>query len=133
MSKMSTERMRSYIRNRRHDNRSAAVCELGGCCCKCYMPDEGYHQFDHIDPSTKEFDISDMLHLPWSKILVELAKCQLLCEDCHKKKTSKWLRENTQSAVHGTLSCYRHCKCVLCVEANREYHRNYMRERRKRS
>lgn len=46
---------------------------------------------DHIDASTKEIRISSL----WSmakdnpKRVAELAKCQILCEPCHVKKTVK--------------------------------------------
>lgn len=30
---------------------------------------------------------------------------------------------------HGTLSCYRYCRCQLCVDEHRRYHRELKRNR----
>jgi hypothetical protein len=40
--------------------------------------------FHHRDPETKSFDISNQAHsrsIP--ELLAEVAKCDVLCEDCH--------------------------------------------------
>lgn len=43
-------------------------------------------EVDHVDPSTK------VNHTVWSwrqsRMLRELQKCQVLCEECHKRKTA---------------------------------------------
>jgi hypothetical protein len=44
--------------------------------------------FHHVDPSTKEIDISNVVsNATWSKarILAEIAKCRVLCANCHLK------------------------------------------------
>jgi hypothetical protein len=43
--------------------------------------------FDHLDPKTKKFDISHKLQLSISTLLKEIAKCQILCANCHRHKT----------------------------------------------
>ena len=43
--------------------------------------------FDHIDPETKSFTISSKITYPKQYVLEELAKCQLLCEECHIAKS----------------------------------------------
>lgn len=64
-----------------------AVDELGGKCSRC-----GYNrclqalQFHHLDPSTKEFNISKTTN--WEKIAVELKKCVLICANCHAEEHS---------------------------------------------
>lgn len=73
-------------------------------------------EVDHIDPATKTS------HNVWSwsreRREEELAKCRVLCYDCHKKVTSEQRRAKTK---HGTYGRYRYheCRCVLCVEACR--------------
>jgi hypothetical protein len=43
-------------------------------------------EFHHLDPKAKEFAIShDGITRSWSKIQAELAKCVLLCANCHRE------------------------------------------------
>lgn len=46
--------------------------------------------FDHIDPSTKKFNISQgfRLNYSWEDILEEVDKCEIRCANCHRIKTS---------------------------------------------
>lgn len=71
-------------------------------------------ELDHIDPSEK------ISHKIWSwaesKRLSEIAKCQVLCGECHKKKTKEWYRQNRK---HGRTMYAYGCKCEICVEAQR--------------
>ena len=45
--------------------------------------------WDHREPSTKRNDVAWMVdHLMnWDKILVEVAKCDLVCSNCHRVRT----------------------------------------------
>jgi hypothetical protein len=63
-----------------------------GCCNKCGIFDDALleaFEFDHIDPSTKSFNISTMVsnNADIKDIKKELPLCQLLCVHCHKLKT----------------------------------------------
>ena len=40
-------------------------------------------QFDHRDPSEKLFDIARGRDHPWKVFLAEIAKCRVLCANCH--------------------------------------------------
>ena len=51
---------------------------------------------------------------------------QLLTLKENNKKAGLLKRKNN----HGTLSCYRYCKCTLCVEAHRNYYRIYHKNRK---
>jgi hypothetical protein len=56
---------------------------LGGKCEICgYNKCVGALQFHHKDPKEKEFRISG-ISISWDKIKTELAKCALLCANCH--------------------------------------------------
>ena len=46
-------------------------------------------EFDHIDPSTKEFSISNSVFrgIPFSKMKDEIRKCRIVCSVCHRKIT----------------------------------------------
>jgi 5-methylcytosine-specific restriction endonuclease McrA len=59
---------------------------LGGKCTRCGSKKN--LEFDHIDPTKKEFAITQKIVLrnP-EKLAIEVKKCQLLCIECHKIKT----------------------------------------------
>jgi 5-methylcytosine-specific restriction endonuclease McrA len=82
---------------------------------------------DHIDPSIKES------HNIWlwsdSRRQAELAKCQSLCETCHKKKTKL---ERSKSFTHGvtTAGYVKGCRCSLCLEAHLAYQREWRKKRK---
>lgn len=47
--------------------------------------------FDHLNKQTKLGNISQMAqqHLPLELIKLEIAKCQLVCSNCHRLRTQK--------------------------------------------
>lgn len=110
------EKQREFQRLRIARVRDHAIESFGGQCCKCGSKED--LQFDHIDPSKK------VTHRFWSwsekRRLEELRKCQLLCGECHRVKTSE---ENRKEFQHGTRSMYleRWCRCELCRHAQAVY------------
>lgn len=62
----------------------------GGRCVVCGSIER--LEFDHVDPTTKLFDIAGGLLRKMETILDELDKCQLLCRECHIEKSSAELR-----------------------------------------
>lgn len=77
------ERIASKMLARARQNRQDALEAMGGMCVRCHGTER--LQFDHIDPRTK------LSHCIWTwgpeRRAAELAKCQLLCEQCHIQKT----------------------------------------------
>lgn len=68
-------------------------------------------EVDHVDMAKK------ITHRVWSwsepRRLLELTKCQVLCENCHKTKTS----EDMNWSLHGRPSMYSHgCRTMYEVE-----------------
>lgn len=61
---------------------------LGRKCNTCggVFPDAVY-DLHHVDRENKEFNISDMRKLSWTKQKKELRKCILLCANCHRIET----------------------------------------------
>jgi len=112
---MVTEEERQRLIRRRDERRQAAIKLLGSKCAKCDAT-EGL-DFDHIDPSTKLFNISSILISAYDTLLIELAKCQLLCVKCHKLKHDKLVGHG--EGVAGKNKC----KCHLCREKKLEYER----------
>ncbi len=85
------ERM-NVIKNRhRNRNRSKVIDHLlNHPCVDCGETDIRVLDFDHIFQPEKYSDISKMLRdsLAWERIESEIGKCQILCANCHRKKTS---------------------------------------------
>lgn len=68
-------------------------------CAVCKNSDPIVLEFDHLDPNNKEYDIASMFYLSEKKIIEEIKKCQILCANCHRKKTAEqfgWWRNNKQ-------------------------------------
>ena len=75
---------------RKHDiervrlRKKKAIKYLGGKCSHCGYT--GYYaafEFHHKDPYDKEMTWADMKKTTWDKIVGELDKCTLLCNNCH--------------------------------------------------
>lgn len=56
----------------------------------CGCDDVDKLNFDHVDASTKSFDIGKRLAgVAEAKLQEEIKKCQLLCNPCHQVKTTE--------------------------------------------
>lgn len=115
---------KAWVANRR---KYAIIC-FGGKCKICSSLDKLH--FDHVDPKTK------VSHNIWSwsseRLREELIKCQLLCKDCHLKKTMK--ENNLTPVPHGHIKKYKihRCKCALCRKANANNKREREHKRKNR-
>jgi hypothetical protein len=104
---------RKWIANRRH----MFFCDKH--CVRCGSLEN--LELDHIDPSIK------VDHKIWSLSRIrmdkELSKCQVLCNECHKKKTAI---DKFRPITHGSNSSYtgRGCRCALCKAAHKESRAN---------
>ena len=59
------------------------------CCVDCGLSDWRVLQFDHIDYSLKQFNVSEMLwSYSWKTIQNEINKCEVRCANCHVIRTS---------------------------------------------
>lgn len=44
--------------------------------------------FDHIDPATKVANVSSLIRRrPWIQVAAEIAKCEVVCANCHRIRT----------------------------------------------
>jgi hypothetical protein len=90
-----------------------------GPCAHCGSWDN--LEVDHIDPSTKEYRISEL----WQRTKIirdyELAKCQALCNSCHIVK-STLEQKAAKPVTHGSYKFYKRdkCRCEECVTAYRK-------------
>ena len=63
-----------------------AVKYKGGKCSICnYNKYIGALEFHHLNPSEKEFSISDLRTYSWDVVKNELDKCICLCSNCHRE------------------------------------------------
>jgi len=70
----------------------AKKLEIGTCNdCGLKVTEHNFvaFQFDHIDRATKQYKIADMVKVACtlSDIDAEIAKCQLVCANCHAIRT----------------------------------------------
>ena len=115
MGYISKEDRRKYQREWVAKRRALWV-EEHGPCSQCGSDKD--LEVDHIDPDTKHLNPGAVWSLCKSKRGQELAKCQVLCGECHKEKTSAFRKANMS---HGKERMYRDmkCRCPLCKEWKR--------------
>lgn len=59
-------------------------------CVDCGESDPIVLEFDHRDNVVKVANISAMIkHYGWAKIEEEIAKCDVRCANCHRRRTAK--------------------------------------------
>ena len=79
------EKHNKVKRGKVEERKKLLIEMLGGKCESCGTTKN--LQFDHIDPTTKSFSIAKKYMSP--VVFEEIKKCQLLCYECHLKKTSE--------------------------------------------
>ena len=59
-------------------------------CYDCGERDPIVLDFDHRVPKDKDFTISDQIRdRDWYDILNEIVKCDVVCSNCHRKRTQR--------------------------------------------
>jgi hypothetical protein len=59
---------------------------MGGQCSICsYKKNLAALELHHLNPQTKDFEISYYSSKKWEDLVVELNKCILICSNCHKE------------------------------------------------
>jgi len=60
-------------------------------CSHCSETDPVVMEFDHLNPTTKEISVSEAIDrcFSWKRVKAEIDKCQILCANCHRRKTAK--------------------------------------------
>lgn len=78
------------VSKRRRRIKQKAIEYMGGKCQVCgYNKFQGALEFHHINPSTKSFAIGSYGHSrSWERVKDELAKCVLVCANCHREITA---------------------------------------------
>jgi len=80
-------------RKERKDKLIQFICEylLEHPCIDCGEHDIRVLEFDHIDPTTKSFEIARFIrgsNQNKDLLLEEISKCVVRCANCHRRRTS---------------------------------------------
>lgn len=86
------ERTQSQLNNARRARASRAEFlrskKDGSPCADCGGTLPSYcMDFDHRDPASKTYEVSKMLTCSFALIEIEIAKCDLVCANCHRVRT----------------------------------------------
>jgi hypothetical protein len=59
-------------------------------CADCSEGDPVVLEFDHLDAEDKSFNIGQALsYRRWQTILDEIEKCEVVCANCHRRRTAR--------------------------------------------
>lgn len=58
-------------------------------CVKCGENNPLRLTFDHLDPTQKKYNVSEMRQLSLDNIISEIKKCRVLCASCHLEWTAQ--------------------------------------------
>ena len=86
------ERIKERTATTRHDaDLFRYVYKLCNPCVICGEKDPMVLDFDHLDPKNKSFGLADASKNACSRgrLLREIAKCRVLCANCHRRRTAK--------------------------------------------
>lgn len=94
--------------------RQAWIDSQGGACNECGSTDQ--LEVDHVDPATKSMQPTAIWSRKESVRVEELAKCQVLCHDCHLDKTLAAV-----TWTHGRTGYSKGCRCEVCYNAQKAH------------
>ena len=83
-------RTRLNSQRRRADSRERSIAYLSSHpCVDCGEQDVVVLDFDHV--SSKQSDVSTLIAMgaSWERILAEIARCQVRCANCHRRRTAE--------------------------------------------
>ncbi len=74
-----------YTTQRFRSRKKQAVAHMGGKCADCCGVFPYYvFEFHHLDPTQKDVQFNTLRRRSWEAIRKELAKCVMLCANCHR-------------------------------------------------
>ena len=116
-------------------------------CVDCGESNPMVFDFDHLPKYKKSFSISRAITgstRSWESILLEIEKCEIVCANCHRIRTSTRSNDRKFQIFNGTYvpkeyeeasesrfrvghgggaKGRRGCKCDLCRQQHNKYHR----------
>lgn len=106
-ARSKTDSGHPVVRFRQHIKRRA-VAAAGGACKGCALagPVDAL-EFHHLDATAKDFALSvDGVPRSWARVEAELAKCVLLCANCHRETHAGLRAFGTDRAVEEAIGRY---------------------------
>jgi len=76
-------------------------------CIDCGEHDPRVLDLDHRDPGTKVHAVSMLMSRPWAIIQREIAKCDVRCANCHRRRTARqfgWRRAGGRAVSEGAAA-----------------------------
>lgn len=70
-------------------NRKLFEYKLERGCADCGERDPTVLEFDHVDGKTRAVSTMARHAATWSRILAELERCEVVCANCHRRRTSR--------------------------------------------
>jgi hypothetical protein len=94
------------INSYRIENRALMLAYLiAHPCVDCGQSNPVMLDFDHRDPADKKGNVTELaVRKPWRLVLVEIAKCDVRCANCHLRRTAQqfnWRKANTVAPTEG--------------------------------
>lgn len=90
---INKEKQKKQINNRKrkriYENKRKIFEYLTNNPCPCGESDPRVLEFDHLRDKTKDVSLFLAGGYSWERILKEISKCQVLCANCHRRKTAK--------------------------------------------
>lgn len=81
----------SYRKLKRNFNRLIAAFKDRPCTDCGGWFEHFQMDFDHRDRSLKSFEITGKYHTSKKRLLAEIAKCDVVCANCHRLRTARQL------------------------------------------
>lgn len=117
------------ISKRRRTERHAELDRIKNVpCVDCNKIFSPYiMDFDHRDPSEKLYEISYLINkstAPWSRILEEIKKCDIICVNCHRLRT--WKKGSQSLFLEKRRKLSIKLKDVSCFDCGKRFHYSQM-------
>ena len=92
-------------------------------CARCGENHPATLQFHHRDPQKKDFNLSEAVNDGYSieRIKKEVAKCTVLCANCHAKEHYEWARRNKKLVEEGLAAQFQRVEQDLSVSQEEEF------------
>lgn len=92
-------------------------------CAECGENHPATLQFHHRDPQKKDFVLSAAVREGYSieRIKREVAKCSVLCANCHAKLHHEWARQNKKPSNEGLVDQFLEVEQELAVNQEEEF------------
>jgi hypothetical protein len=92
-------------------------------CDRCGENHPATLQFHHRDPQKKDFNLSEAVNDGYGieRIKREVAKCTVLCANCHAKEHYEWARRNKKPVEEGLAAQFQRVEQELSVSQEEEF------------